>query len=462
MVKLDVSLIRYMSADEVRVMTAVEMGMKNHELVPKPLIISISSLRSGSISKVLLKLTQNKLISYERGKRFDGYRLTYKGYDFLALNVLSNREVITGIGNQIGVGKESDVYVGGDANGRTFAIKMHRLGRTCFRTVSTKRDYQKNGHKTNWIYLSRLAAKREMAFMRLLYDSHVSIPEPIDCNRHCLVMELIDGILLNHLSRDQLQSEDDAKVLYEKLMGLIMRLANDFGVIHGDFNEFNIIIKLETLEPVLIDFPQMISISHSSAQTYFDRDVKCIVDFFAKRYGYESDFIPGFEAIDKENGDKVNEINALEDFEEEEEEVSDEEEVAEEDNVVLSDRKVDERLTEEPFDSQKDSENQLTEVIERLEVKDATNGSKLSDNEDNKSSNGSFSGGATSVATTFTPQEIKEKLRKEKKSKDLRVKTRKAKKDIKGDNCAFLRRRKDDLTTLRDDLKAYNCEKDIY
>jgi RIO kinase 2 len=33
----------------------------------------------------------------------------------------------------------------------------------------------------------------------------------------------------------------DAGALYDKLMNLVMRLANH-GVIHGDFNEFNIII----------------------------------------------------------------------------------------------------------------------------------------------------------------------------------------------------------------------------
>ncbi|CAG2116046.1 unnamed protein product [Medioppia subpectinata] len=462
MVKLDVSLIRYMSADELRVLTSVEMGMKNHELVPKSLIISISSLRSGGLSKVLLKLTQNKLISYERGKRFDGYHLTYKGYDFLALNVLSNREVIAGIGNQIGVGKESDVYVATDREDRTRAVKMHRLGRTCFRTVSTKRDYQRNGRKTNWIYLSRLAAKREFAFMKLLYDNHVSIPEPIESNRHCIVMELIDGVLLNHVSRDHFQSETEVPALYDKLMNLIIRLANDFGVIHGDFNEFNIIVKHESSEPVLIDFPQMISISHTMAQIYFDRDVKCIVDFFAKRFAYESDFIPGFEAIEKENVDKLNELSLLDEEEtSDEDEEEEDEEVVKEDNEVLSEPKVNEILTDISEDNQNDTEKQLTENIDKLDIKETTNTNNLSDSNEDNESNGSF-GGATSVATTFTPQEIKEKLRKERNRTDKRAKTRKAKKDIKGDNCAFIRRRKDDLATLRDDMKAYNVEKEIY
>lgn len=458
---MDVTLIRYMTPDEVRVLTAVEMGMKNHELVPKALINSISGIRIGNLSKVLMKLTQNKLLSYERGNRFDGYRLTYKGYDFLALNVLSNRNVITSIGNQIGVGKESDVYVGGDPDGKAYAVKLHRLGRTCFRTVSTKRDYQKNGHKTNWIYLSRLAAKRELAFMKLLYDNQVPIPEPIDCNRHCLVMELIDGTLMNHLTREDIPNRDDVEALYDKLMNMIIRLANDFGVIHGDFNEFNLLLKTDTFDPILIDFPQMISIYHSSAQTYFDRDVRCVVDFFAKRFGYESDFIPCFEVIDKESDKKQDIGNEIGLSSEGEQSGSDVEKSDQEfeDEVKVNERNVENEDENDKYienrsidDIKSDVEISLAKQLEGIEVKEVLDDKDSDDN----SSRG---GGLTSIATTFTTEEIKDKLKKERKRIDTRQKVRCAKKNIKGDNSAFARRRKENLATLKDDVTAYQLDK---
>lgn len=34
----------------------------------------------------------------------------------------------------------------------------------------------------------------------------------------------------------------------------------------------------------MIDFPQMVSVSHRNAQMYFDRDVECIFKFFRKRF----------------------------------------------------------------------------------------------------------------------------------------------------------------------------------
>lgn len=36
--KLDVNVLRYLSKDDWRVLTAVEMGQKNHEIVPVPLV----------------------------------------------------------------------------------------------------------------------------------------------------------------------------------------------------------------------------------------------------------------------------------------------------------------------------------------------------------------------------------------------------------------------------------------
>lgn len=41
----------------------------------------------------------------------DGYRLTYGGYDYLAMRALSKRDSMYSVGNQIGVGKESGAFV---------------------------------------------------------------------------------------------------------------------------------------------------------------------------------------------------------------------------------------------------------------------------------------------------------------------------------------------------------------
>ena len=54
-----------------------------------------------------------RLIQYESsGMRYNGYRLTNSGYDYLALKTLASRGVISSFGTQIGTGKESNIYTG--------------------------------------------------------------------------------------------------------------------------------------------------------------------------------------------------------------------------------------------------------------------------------------------------------------------------------------------------------------
>ena len=193
MVKLNVNQLRYLSKEEFRCLVALEMGMKNHEIVPSELIASIANLRHGGCYKILRQLVQHKLVAYDHQKGIRGYHLTYSGYDYLALKSLSGQDVVYSVGNQIGVGKESDIYIVADVEETQLVLKLHRLGRICFRKVKEKRDYLRNRRSASWLYLSRLAAEREFSFLKAVYDRGFPVPEPLAINRHAIVMALVDG-----------------------------------------------------------------------------------------------------------------------------------------------------------------------------------------------------------------------------------------------------------------------------
>ncbi|KAJ1569945.1 Serine/threonine-protein kinase RIO2 [Nowakowskiella sp. JEL0078] len=284
--KLDPKNIRYLSAESYRVLTAVEMGSRNHEVVPSQLIAHIAQLKHGGVHKILGNLAKDNLVARVQNAKYI-VRLTYGGYDYLALKTLSKRDVIYSVGQQVGIGKESDIHLCADQDENQQILKIHRLGRTSFRNIKSKRDYLKNRKASSWLYLSRLAAMKEFAFMKVLYENDFPVPTPIDFNRHCVVMGLVDGFPLS-----QVHDVDDPGKLYSDLMDLIVRLARS-GLIHGDFNEFNLLVT-DNDEAVLIDFPQMVSTSHKNAQMYFDRDVECIRVFFKKRFDFESDRYPKF------------------------------------------------------------------------------------------------------------------------------------------------------------------------
>lgn len=284
------------------------MGSRNHEIVPTPLIERISRVRGGasSVHRSISNLAKVGLIARVKEAKYDGYRLTYGGLDYLALHTYASRKEIYSVGSRIGVGKESDIMIVADSTGTQKVLKIHRLGRISFRTVKTNRDYLKNRQSGSWMYLSRLAAMKEFAFMQALKEEGFPVPDPIAQSRHTILMTLIDA----HPMR-QISAVPDPAGLYAELIDLILRFARH-GLIHGDFNEFNILIKEEkdvenngtaTLEsvskdsntgesikltPIVIDFPQMISMEHQNAEMYFDRDVNCIKRFFERRFHFKS------------------------------------------------------------------------------------------------------------------------------------------------------------------------------
>lgn len=139
--------------------------------------------------------------------------------------------------------------------------------------------------------MSRLAAQKEFAFMTILHQEGFPVPKPVDSNRHCIIViiRLIKMELIDSYPLCQIKDVADVGKLYSTLMDLIVRLAcagvflSHLGLIHGDFNEFNILIKAND-EPILIDFPQMVSTSHRNAEMYFNRDVECIRVFFKRRF----------------------------------------------------------------------------------------------------------------------------------------------------------------------------------
>lgn len=266
---LDVSVLRLLDKDDFRILRAIELGMRNHEIVPVPLIISISKQRSSVATRSIKELLKHKLVHHEN-VQYDGYRLTTSGYDFLALHTLVSRGQIQSFGRRIGTGKESDIYEVTNEEGEILAMKLHRLGRISFRAVKTKRDYLRHRRNYNWLYLSRLAALGEYAFMTALWQRGFPVPQPIDQNRHAVLMSIVDGYPLS-----QVKEVADPGPIFSEIMHWLRRFA-EVGLVHCDFNEFNLMINDEA-EITIIDFPQMVSVWHENAEDLFNRDRDCVI-----------------------------------------------------------------------------------------------------------------------------------------------------------------------------------------
>jgi len=185
------------------------------------------------------------------------------------------------VGQQIGIGKESDIFEAEDEHGNEIVIKIHRLGRTSFRSVRKNRDYMQGRSKASWLFMSRLAAVKEFAFMKALYAHGFPTPIPIEQNRHVVAMSKVSGCPLSQIRAGTLTN---AEHIFDTCLAILRRLA-EHGLIHCDFNEFNLMVD-GAGNITLIDFPQMVSTSHFNGEELFGRDIRGLIKFFAMKMHY--------------------------------------------------------------------------------------------------------------------------------------------------------------------------------
>ena len=74
--------------------------------------------------------------------------------------------------------------------------------------------------------------------MQALHEAHFPVPAPVAQNRHVVLMELIP----NAAPLYQVKSLHDPKAIYEETVAILRRILEQ-GLVHGDFNEFNLLIS---------------------------------------------------------------------------------------------------------------------------------------------------------------------------------------------------------------------------
>lgn len=265
---------------DLRILLGVELGMTSREYVPVPRIVRYANLLQEEVLKRLPELVEKRLVASGSTSElgYAGFRLTFLGYDCLALNALVRRGVVEALGQPLGLGKESDVYDAKGKNGIRIALKFHRLGRISFRQTRRTRGYVAERSHTSWIYQARMAATREFAALRRARRAGVPVPRPIGQNRHLIAMGMFEG---SELSRT-IVLPDPEKVLRRILLKLRRLFCNAY-LVHGDLSEYNVLIT-ESGQFTFIDWPQSVSRDDPRADDLLKRDVWNIANFFRKRF----------------------------------------------------------------------------------------------------------------------------------------------------------------------------------
>ena len=263
--------VRSLHAYELRILLALERLMRRYQWVPLDVLKSATKLSESELSYRIGRLMTMNMVRYEKVP-YEGYALVFNGYDSLALHTLTRRGSIQALGTLIGVGKESEVY---EAMGLgVVVLKFHRVGQRSFQSARVKRGYMPEAGHCPWIFASSNSAKMEYDALKTLHPV-VSVPLPIDQNRHVVAMSYVPGI---NLSRATVA---EPELILDEILDNV-REAYRLGIVHGDLSEFNIMV--DEKQCWLIDWPQWVETAHPNAGETLARDIENILQYFKRKY----------------------------------------------------------------------------------------------------------------------------------------------------------------------------------
>ena len=266
-------LVAELESEDFYLLSGLEQGMRFSRWVARGKIAEFSRLDGEEMDYRLDRCEKRGLVE-RKTIQYTGFRLTFEGYDALALRTFSERDTIEGVGAPLGVGKESDVYEA--RSYKPLALKFHREGYTNFREVQKEREYTAEKDHISWFYTARKAAEREHEALQTVYPE-VSVPRPVGHNRHGIVMEKLPGV---ELSRAELDPEQAVGVL--DLVLDEVATAYEQGYVHADMSEYNVFVDSDGV--TVFDWPQAVATDHENAAEFLERDCENIVGYFSRKY----------------------------------------------------------------------------------------------------------------------------------------------------------------------------------
>jgi RIO kinase 2 len=254
-------------------LSGLEHGMRFSRWVAEGKLPEFSRLDGEEVDYRLDRCEDRGLIE-RKTIQYTGFRLTFEGYDALALRTFAERDSIDGVGAPLGVGKESDVYEA--RSYKPLALKFHREGYTNFREVRKERDYTSDNQHISWFYTARKAAEREYEVLETLYPD-VRVPRPVDQNRHAILMEKLEGVELSRAKLDPAQVLAVLDLVLEEVAG-----AYEGGYVHADMSEYNVSVSSEGV--TVFDWPQAVPTAHENAEELLERDVSNLLSYFRRKH----------------------------------------------------------------------------------------------------------------------------------------------------------------------------------
>ena len=295
-------ILEALEDDDYRVLRAIERNLGRYEYVPAEVVERQSKLPPSRLLKSLRRLSDLKLVRRTLGSVI-GYTLTFLGLDALAIRALTAKGVIEELGDVIGAGKESDVYIALTPTGRRVVVKLHREGKAPFHRIRRTRSFAADMNRRSLILWAKLLGEREFKALLELHARGARVPEPIAWNRHAVVQGLVEGAV--ELYRVPPLTVGEAREALAQVLETVRIAYREVGIVHGDLSEYNVLVAEEDggVGAYVIDWPQYVYAAEPHAGELLERDVRYITRFFRSKYGVEASLEDALAYVRGERGE---------------------------------------------------------------------------------------------------------------------------------------------------------------
>ncbi|KAG0647722.1 Serine threonine-kinase RIO1 [Hyphodiscus hymeniophilus] len=211
-----------------------------------------------------------------------------------------NRSIVSEVNGCLSTGKEANVYgavsmptVEGSEEPQPIhrAIKVYKTSILVFkdrdRYVTGEHRFRGGYNKGNNRAMVKVWAEKEFRNLKRLYLAGIPCPEPVYLRLHVLVMGFLGdkkGWAAPRLRDAELQGEDvdeQWRVLYLQLLGLMKRMYQTCRLVHADLSEYNVLYHQKKL--FIIDVSQSVEHDHPRSLEFLRMDVKNVSDFFRRK-----------------------------------------------------------------------------------------------------------------------------------------------------------------------------------
>lgn len=271
-----VDTLENLDSSDIQVLKTIEDRLERYEVVPIETLAKDLKIKPKQIGRYTEHLVEYGVL-LEKNPGYRGFTLTRKGRDLLALHDLGLKGEITGVGPQLDVGKEGDIYIA-YLGEESRILKLYRMERKTFKHVEKSRSQpvrQSRGKK--WFEASWRSARREFNALKKLWNSGVQVPKPVRRSRHVIEMGFFDGVELENAKLEY------PKEVFKNIILEIVKAVESAGIVHGELSAYNIMVNEEGTI-CLIDFPQYVSSEDPRASDMLEKDFNRLIFHFSQKY----------------------------------------------------------------------------------------------------------------------------------------------------------------------------------